>query len=422
MRPTRSPGSRRASRPRGRARAAASGGRGRGGSRRQSGRGSGRVAGAPRGRPAPAGASIRASARSQAARLGRDRLALGEQRAAERLEPRRLVAAAGAVGEVARHQQAHALGRAPPPHSPRSSRWARARSSSSATCERLGADATRQRRGRITRPPRKVNGDPAILSRALPAPAVRRARDPGARPRPRAAPLAARPATLAGFALRADADALRVALVARRAAGSPASCADPPPAARARLDFALGGHRVRRRGAGRRTPRPTSSPARPRRVPWPGAPCPEERRARFAEALAEVMGHFGRRAGGGGGGGCCTASASARSPARAGRRSRDAGGARRRARRRRRRADRARVLLRPLLRHGGAPPAPSPLRRRHVGGDRPRGLHQRRRDHGAALRSARRDRAPDRAVPRRAATRGATRGPGASRPWPGAAT
>ena len=47
----------------------------------------------------------------EAARPGRDRLALAEQRAAQRLEPGRLVAAAGTGGEVARHEQAHPRGK-----------------------------------------------------------------------------------------------------------------------------------------------------------------------------------------------------------------------------------------------------------------------------------------------------------------------
>ena len=63
-------------------------------------------------------------------------------------------------------------------------------------------------------------------------------------------PLATRPATLAGFALRADADALRVALVAEPGARVAGVRADPPPAARARLDFALAAMGARP-GAGR---------------------------------------------------------------------------------------------------------------------------------------------------------------------------
>ena len=207
--------------------------------------------GAPRAAGCRGGASIRASARSRQRGPGATRLALGQERAAERLEARHLVAAAGAVGEVARHQEAHALGERPrgivgdhpggrvPACHPRPpvNAWV-------PMLRGKGADGSPGRAESQRRP-----GD---LERPLPAPAVRRARrsrrssSAPSRPSPRAR------RTLAGFALRADADALRVALVAEPG-GRVAGVARRPAArrARARLDFALAadGRASRRRPA-----------------------------------------------------------------------------------------------------------------------------------------------------------------------------
>jgi ADP-ribose pyrophosphatase len=101
-------------------------------------------------------------------------------------------------------------------------------------------------------------------------------------------PLAARPATLAGFALRADADALRVALSVEASGEVAGVRAAASPAARDRFDFALAAMGARREAEGYVF---ASAEAHA----WPGEPSPEERRARFAEALTEIMGHYGRR-------------------------------------------------------------------------------------------------------------------------------
>ena len=168
-----------------------------------------------------------------------------------------------------------------------------------------------------------------------------------------------------------------------------------PPAARDRFDFALaviGARavpvRAEAEGGAVAAEAYVFDEAAAPEGPWPGGPCPEERRARFAEALAEVMGHFGRRDASEvrallhGIGIRALARARGAAGAGAGRCSGRGLGA----------ADvepiDARVLLRPLLRDGGAPPAAPPLRRDDVGGDRPRGLHQRRRDHRPAVRPA----------------------------------
>ncbi|HET9067411.1 MAG TPA: NUDIX domain-containing protein, partial [Amaricoccus sp.] len=105
-------------------------------------------------------------------------------------------------------------------------------------------------------------------------------------------PFAARPGALAGFALRADRGAVRVALAPEPGGRVEGAWADPPAAARARLDFAL-----RAMGAapvGGREGEAYVFADAPGHG-WPGGPRPEERRARFAEALAEIMGHYDRR-------------------------------------------------------------------------------------------------------------------------------
>ena len=156
-----------------------------------------------------------------------------------------------------------------------------------------------------------------------------------------------------------------------------------------------------RRAAARVQPSPTASiPRTPLTGTGANDDSAAERRLRLGEALAEVIGHFGRRPAGdmpgllpGIG---VRALARARGPQTVV--PRQLGSA---PRRRRCPCRKRGILLRPLLRGGGAPAAPPPLRRRPVRQPRPRGLHQRRRGHRAAVRSPRRSRAPDRAVPPR---------------------
>ncbi|HRO11448.1 MAG TPA: NUDIX domain-containing protein, partial [Amaricoccus sp.] len=62
--------------------------------------------------------------------------------------------------------------------------------------------------------------------------------------------------------------------------------------ARARLDFALAAMGARAVPAGEGAAYVFGAAAG---HAWPGEPQPEERRARFAEALTEIMGHYGRR-------------------------------------------------------------------------------------------------------------------------------
>jgi nudix-type nucleoside diphosphatase (YffH/AdpP family) len=119
---------------------------------------------------------------------------------------------------------------------------------------------------------------------------------------PGAPPLPARPAWLEGYAVRADADALRVALVPDAGGRVAGVLVSLPPVARDRFDFALavlGARAVPVRtgteGGAVAAEAYVFEEAAAHAGPWPGEPCPEERRARFAEALAEVMGHFIQR-------------------------------------------------------------------------------------------------------------------------------
>ena len=226
---------------------------------------------------------------------------------------------------------------------------------------------------------------------------------------PGAPPLPARPAWLEGYALRADADALRVALVPDSGGRVAGVLVSLPPAARDRFDFALAvTRRARGPGAGRDGRRHGGRRSlRLRRG----------RRARGALARRALPGGAPRalcRGAGRSDGPLyptrCERGASAPSRHRhprarphARRGGQGAGRARISFRRRRRGADHPPVLLRPLLRDGGAPTPAPPLRRDDVGGDRPRRLHQRRRDHRPAVRPAGRYRPPDRAVSCRAA-------------------
>lgn len=105
-------------------------------------------------------------------------------------------------------------------------------------------------------------------------------------------PLTGVPATLADHRVRADGHAVRVALVAAPGESVAGVVVRPGPAARERLDFALaamGAEPVEVGGLTAYVFRTAEAGE------WPGTPGPEERRARFAEALTEIMGHHGRR-------------------------------------------------------------------------------------------------------------------------------
>ena len=137
-----------------------------------------------------------------------------------------------------------------------------------------------------------------------------------------------RPATLAGHALRSDADGLRVALVPApggRVAGASARRCRPPRAPGSTSPWRRSAPRRRRSIAETGGARGSSPglPLRPetRLATGTAARRPRDRApARLGEALAEVMGHFGRRRAGGDAGASCPASASARWRGRAGRR------------------------------------------------------------------------------------------------------
>ena len=281
------------------------------------------------------------------------------------------------------------------------------------------------------RPARRVSGRRRrCLTRALPAPAVRRARDPSPASSAPSRPLAARPAALDGHALRARRGRRCGSRWSREAGrrASPAACS--PSAARgarpARLRdggarggagaAAVAGRRRQGRGRGLRL-RGDLSPS-----PADGAARRRSAGARFAEALDEVMGHFGRRA----------AEEMPAAPARhrhprarrapAGRRARDPGALG---------AGLGAADVEPIerefsyARYFGM--EEHRLRHRRFDGGMSEALDRAVFTSGDAVTVLPFDpragtRAPDRAVPRRAATRGATRIPGASRRWPGAAT
>ena len=198
-------------------------------------------------------------------------------------------------------------GRARPRHSRRSS-GGRVAARHRGPCQRPGADATRRSAdgSPAGRRRREMHGEPGSLTTIFLHPPFdaagpARARSSGpSRCRP------PRPATLAGYALRGRrGTALRVALVPAPGGGVAGRLVGAAPDARApgstsrwrRSGGAAGGDRVeadgarRRRRLRRRGPdgRSGRRPAADRR----GA------RARLVEALAEIMGHFGRRAGGG---------------------------------------------------------------------------------------------------------------------------
>lgn len=119
---------------------------------------------------------------------------------------------------------------------------------------------------------------------------------------PAARSLAMRPGVADGWAVRADADALRVALVKRARSRVAGILVEPKPDPQERLFFAFAAMGAVVAGldieadceidtawgfAFRGSRRPSHR--------WPGSPSPREREARFAEALTEIMGHYGHR-------------------------------------------------------------------------------------------------------------------------------
>ncbi len=117
---------------------------------------------------------------------------------------------------------------------------------------------------------------------------------------PAPAPLI-RSALLPGHAVRSDAASLRIALIAETEAAVAGHLLSPTPQARSRLDFAMATlgaapERVIVETAGGAVPVlayrfPEDAPGEV----WAAQDCDSERRARLAEALIEVMGHYPQR-------------------------------------------------------------------------------------------------------------------------------
>ena len=370
-RPTRSgskPSSRQALRPGAIGRQRGRGAAGR--TQRQSGRGSSGSAGAAGASPAP-GSAIRASARSRQAGVGSTG---GPSASSAPPTPRAAPPCRGRPGRssggsppggscpagarLRRTPAISSVGRVPAAHSP-------------AACHCRGDGATTATADRITGCADGAGTGGRAWTRFS---CIRRSTRPTSSPASSARDAAAQagPAILAGHALvaerrglahrpgpRAERRQRRRAPAAgfrpRRAHGSTSRWPRSAPA--------VGGRRWRRRR--RRSPPTAYRFARDAPRSGGGA-CRDRRepRLRSREALDEVIGALRPARGRRRCRRCCPASASGRWRAARGPDRRGAPTARQRARRRRRRAGRARILLCPLLRHGGAPAAAPALRRR----------------------------------------------------------